>query len=81
MSTNSTTAKRSAPHPQVDEYGLPLGVVVFTEEQVSEMFNLSRRQLRRYRTGSDPVLPAFRPSGPKSPPRYRRVDLIAYLTR
>jgi hypothetical protein len=67
--------------PPTDDYGLPLGVVVFSEQQVSEMFSLSKRQLRRYRTGPNPVLPAFRPSGPTSPPMYRRSDLIAWLSR
>jgi hypothetical protein len=81
MSSNAKTVKRSQAHPQVDDYGLPPGVVVFSEQQVSEMFSLTKRQLRRYRTGPDPVLPAFRPSGPVSPPMYRRSDLLAYLSR
>lgn len=68
-------------HPQVDDLGLPIGVVVFSEQQVSEMFSLTKRQLRRYRTGDRPVLHAFRPSGPASPPMYRRADLIAWLSR
>lgn len=81
MSSKTRTAKRSQTHPQVDDYGLPVGVVVFSEQQVSEMFSLSKRQLRRYRTGRDPVLPAFRPSGPASPPMYRRSDLVEWLER
>lgn len=73
---------KSKPAPtQNDDYGLPVGVVVFTEPQVKQMFSLTSRQLRRYRTGPDPVLPAFRPSGPTSPPMYRRSDLIAWLSR
>lgn len=66
---------------QTDDYGLPVGVVVFSEQQVSEMFSLTKRQLRRYRTGDNPTLPAFRPAGPASPPMYRRADLIAWLSR
>ncbi|KAA1423186.1 helix-turn-helix domain-containing protein [Nocardioides antri] len=72
---------KATPNPQVDDFGLPVGVVLFSEEQVATMFSLTKRQLRRYRTGVDPVLPAFRPSGPTSPPMYRRADLIAWLSR
>lgn len=74
-------SSKTQTHPQVDDFGLPVGVVVFSEQQVSEMFSLTKRQLRRYRTGSAPVLPCFRPSGPASPPMYRRADLIAWLSR
>lgn len=81
MSGNTKTAKRSQTHPNIDDHGLPVGVLVFSEQQVSEMFSLTKRQLRRYRTGPDPVLAAFRPSGPTSPPMYRRADLIAWLSR
>ena len=74
-------SSKTQPHPQVDDLGLPVGVVVFSEQQVSEMFSLTKRQLRRYRTGDKPVLPCFRPSGPASPPMYRRADLVAWLSR
>lgn len=71
----------TASQVKVDDHGLPVGVVLFSEAQVSEMFSLSRRQLRRYRSGANPTLPAFRPAGPASPPMYRRADLIAWLQR
>ncbi|WP_145725438.1 helix-turn-helix domain-containing protein [Nocardioides sp. J9] len=87
----STTKKRSAAagaaapsisltHP-LDEHGLPVGIATLTEAQVCERFNVTRRQLRRWRTGEHPTLPCFRPSGPQSPPLYRRSDLIAWLSR
>ena len=81
MSGNTRTAKQSQTHPHSDDFGLPVGVLVFSEPQVKQMFSLTSRQLRRYRTGDNPVLPAFRPSGPTSPPMYRRADLIAWLSR
>lgn len=77
----SKIAKRSQTHPQVDDFGLPVGVVLFSEQWVSENLSLTKRQLRRYRTGDDPTLPCFRPSGSASPPMYRRSDLIAWLSR
>lgn len=67
-------------HP-LDEHGLPVGIATLTETQVCERFNVTRRQLRRWRTGKVQVLPCFRPSGPQSPPLYRRADLIAWLER
>ena len=67
--------------PTHDQYGLPLGVATFRSEQVAVLLSATPRQLRRWRTGPEPILPAIHPAGPKSSPLYTRAALIAFLSR
>ncbi len=71
---------KSTPHLQVDQLGLPPGAM-FNAEQVSDLLNVSLRQLKRWRLADPPVLKAMRPAGARSGAYYTRAELIRFLTK
>jgi hypothetical protein len=74
-------SKTKTPPQEVDDFGLPIGVATFRPDQVAAMLSVTPRQLKRWRIGEEPILPAIHPAGPKSSPLYTRAALIKFLSK